>query len=329
MNNVISVRLAFAVLATVLLWPWGHPAAQEWPSAAKAVRILNPFPPGGASDIQARAIAARMSQNLGVSFVVENRPGASTAIAARELIKSPADGTTVMYTITSTTSQLPHFFAKPPYEVFRDFTPLGLASYTRTILVAAMSAPYNSVAELIEYAKANPGKVNYGSFGLGSSAHINGELLKVQAGVNIVHVPYKGSADAVRDLFAGQIQLVFDGPTTAVANARAGKVKILAIADGQRLPAVPNAPTMAEAGVQGFDLPGLEQLLGPPGMAPDLVRRINAEFVRAVRSPEVAELLVRGGSTVVGSSAEEHARVMKDNYERWGAVIRKLAIRLD
>jgi tripartite-type tricarboxylate transporter receptor subunit TctC len=302
--------------------------AQDWP-AGKTVRILNGFPPGGASDIQARAIAARMSQNLGASFVVENKPGASTSIAARELIKSPPDGSTLMYTITVTTSQLPHFFAKPPYDIFKDFTPLGLGSYTRTILVATAKAPYNTVKELIEYARANPGKVNYGSFGLGSTAHINGEMLKANAGIDIVHVPYKGSADAVRDLFAGQIQLVFDGPTTAVANARAGKVKILAISDAQRLPAVPDVPTMGEAGVAGFDLPGLEQLLGPPGMPRELAAKINAEFARAVRSPEVTDLLVKGGSTVTATTSEQHARIMKDNYEAWGAAIRKLGIRLD
>ena len=314
-----------ATLVALVAAPAG---AQEWPGG-KVVRILNGFPPGGASDIQARAISARMSQNLGASFVVENRPGASTAIAARELIKSPPDGTTLMYTITVTTSQLPHFYTKPPYDIFKDFTPLGIASYSRAVLVATSKAPYNSVRELIDYARANPGKVNYGSFGPGSGAHISGELLKANAGIDIVHVPYKGSADAVRDLFAGQIQLVFDGSTTAVANARAGKVKILAIADPHRLPALPDVPTMGEAGVPGFEVSGLEQLLGPAGMPKELVAKVNAEFVKAVRSPEITDLLQRGGSTVVASSAEDHARVMRENYEAWGAIIRKLGIRLD
>jgi tripartite-type tricarboxylate transporter receptor subunit TctC len=327
--KIRSLKLAAALAAGLLaLAPGAHSQAQDWPGG-RPVRILNGFPPGGASDIQARAIAARMSQNLGASFVVENKPGASTSIAARELIKSPPDGSTLMYTITVTTSQLPHFYAKPPYDIQRDFTPLGVASYSRTVLVATAKAPYNSVRELIDYARANPGKVNYGSFGPGSGAHISGELLRVNAGIDIVHVPYKGSADAVRDLFGGQIQLVFDGSTTAVANARAGKVKILAIADRYRLPAVPEVPTMGEAGVPGFDVSGLEQLLGPPGMPRDLVAKINAEFVKAVRSPEVTDLLEKGGSTVVASSAEDHARIMRENYEAWGAIIRKLGIKLD
>ena len=328
MNGVSRNVLAAMVAGVLAMQVAATAGAQEWP-AGKPVRILSGFPPGGASDIQARAIAARMAQNLGAPFVVENKPGASTSIAARELIKSPPDGGTLMYTITVTTSQLPHFYASPPYDVFRDFTPLGLGSYTRTLLVATAGAPYNTVRELIDYARANPGKVNYGSFGLGSSAHINGEMLKAYAGIDIVHVPYKGSADAVRDLFAGQIQLVFDGPTTAVANARAGKVKILAVNDSRRLPAIPDVPTMGEMGVPGFDLPGLEQLLGPPGMQRELVARINAEFARAVRSPEISDLLVKGGSTVVASTAEEHGRIMKANYEAWGAAIRKLGIRLD
>jgi tripartite-type tricarboxylate transporter receptor subunit TctC len=197
------------------------------------------------------------------------------------------------------------------------------------VLVATSKAPYNSMRELIDYARANPGKVNYGSFGLGSGAHISGELLKANAGIDIVHVPYKGSADAVRDLFAGQIQLVFDGSTTAVANARAGKVKILAVADSRRLPAIPDVPTMGEAGVPGFDVSGLEQLLGPAGMPKDLVTKINAEFVKAVRSPEITDLLTKGGSTVVASSAEDHVRIIRENSEAWGAIIRKLGIKLD
>jgi tripartite-type tricarboxylate transporter receptor subunit TctC len=322
-----SIALALAALAPALSPTLA--AAQDFPQKGKAIRIISPLSPGGSSDIQARAIANRLSQQLGVPVFVENKPGASTAIAVRELMRSPADGYTLLYTITVTTSQLPHLYAKPPFDVFKDMVPLGVAARTRTILVATSKAPYNNLKEMIAYAKANPGKVNYGSYGIGSSAHVNGELLKVNADIDIVHVPYKGSAEAVRDLLGGQIQLVFDGPSTAIANAKGGLVKILGVADKERLPAIPDVPTLTEAGVAGIDLPGLEQFFAPVGTPKDIVAKLNTELMKAVRSPEVTEMYIRGGSTVVASTPEEHARMMREDSEQWGAVIRKLGIRAD
>lgn len=304
-------------------------AADEFPQKGKVIRIISPLSAGGSSDIQARAVANRLSQQLGVPVMVENKPGASTAIAVRELMRSQPDGYTVLYTITVTTSQLPHLYEKPPFDVFKDMVPLGVAARTRTILVATPKAPYNNLKELVAYAKANPGKVNYGSYGTGSSGHVNGELLKTNANIDIVHVPYKGSTDAVRDLLGGQIQLVFDGPSTAIANAKGGLVKILGVADKERLPAIPDVPTLTEAGVPGIDLPGLEQFFVPVGTPKDIVVKLNAEIMKAVRSPEVTDVYVRGGSTVVASTPEEHARMMRDDYEQWGTVIKKLGIRAD
>jgi tripartite-type tricarboxylate transporter receptor subunit TctC len=317
------------VLLAVALAACGAAQAQEFPQGGRAIRILNPFPAGGSSDLFARSVASRMQQGLGVPVVVENKPGGSTVVAVRELMKSPPDGHTILYTITITTSQLPHLYAKPPYDIFKDFTPLGLAAYNRTILMAGPNTPFNSVKELIAYAKANPGKVNYASFGNGSTAHINSELLKQVAGIDMLHVPYKGGADAGRDLMGGQVQIFFDGPATAINGYRSGKLKMLAIADGKRVAAVPEIPTMGEAGVAGFDLSGIEQFLGPAGMPRAIVERLNAEIVKAIRTPEVTEIYERGGSDVVASSADEHARIMKDNYERWGAVIRRVGVRLD
>jgi len=247
----------------------------------------------------------------------------------RELIRSPADGYTLLYTITVTTSQLPHLYAAPPFDVLKDMTPLGVVSRTRTILVATPNAPYNTVKELVAYAKANPGKVNYGSYGIGSSGHINGELLKANAGIDIVHVPYKGSTEAVRDLLGGQIQLVFDGPSTAIANAKGGLVKILGVPDTERLPSIPDVPTITEAGVPGIDLPGLEQFFAPARTPKAIVDKLNAEIMKVARTPEVTELFVRGGSTMVTSTPGEHARMMKEDSDKWGAVIRKLGIRME
>ena len=304
-------------------------AADPFPQKGKVLRIISPLSPGGSSDVQARAIAHKLSQQLGIPVMVENKPGASTGIAVRELMRSPPDGYTVLYTITVTTSQLPHLYEKPPFDVFKDMTPVGVAARTRTILVATAKAPYSTLKELVSYAKANPGKINYGSYGLGSSGHVNGELLKANAGIDIVHVPYKGSTDAVRDLLAGQIQFVFDGPSTAIANAKGGLVKILGVADKDRLPAIPDVPTLTEAGVAGIDLPGLEQFFAPAGTPKEIVNKLNTELMKAVRSPEVSEMYVRGGSTVVASTPEEHARMMREDSAQWGTVMRRLNIRAE
>src|SRR3990172_9377581 len=169
--------------------------AQEWPVPDRPIRILMPFPPGGTADTLSRLIANRLTIQLGLPVVVENKPGASTLIAVSELRRSAPDGHTILYTVTGTTSQLPHLYAKPPYDPFTNFTPLGLAAYNLLILTAAPNAPFNTVRELVDYARANPGKVNYASFGNGYFPHIDSELLKESEGIELVHVPYKGGAD--------------------------------------------------------------------------------------------------------------------------------------
>ncbi len=320
------VALAAALFATLASLP---AAAQEFPQPGKPIRLMNPFPPGGTADTLSRAIASRMNQQLGVPVIVENKPGGSTVVAVRELIKSPPDGHTILYTVTGTTSQLPHLYAQPPYDPFTDFTPLALAAYNKLILVAHAGAPFNSMKEFIDYAKANPGKVNYGSFGNGSFPHIISEQLKKEAGIDMVHVPFKGGADAGRAILGGQVQVLFDAPLTAINNTRGGKIKSLAIASARRVTALPDVPTMAEAGLPGFDIPGLEQLLGPPGMAPALVARVNAALLAAIRSPEISDMYAKFGLDLIASSPEEHARVMKDNHARWGEVIRRVGVKLD
>jgi tripartite-type tricarboxylate transporter receptor subunit TctC len=319
------LKIVIAALALVLAAP---AVAQEWPQAGKPIRILSPFPPGGTADGMARAIAAKLSPQLGVPVVVENKPGASTLVAVNELRKSPPDGETILYTIT-TTSQLPHFYAKPPFDIEKDFTPLGLIAFNALVLVANPKAPFNSVPELIAYARANPGKLNYASFGNGSNPHIMSELLKKTAGIQMTHIAYKGSAEAARAVIAGEVDIVFDSPVTAINNVKSGLVKALAIAGPRRLEIIGNVPTMAEAGVAGFDTPGMEQLLGPAGMPKALADKVNAALVAAIRSPEVADLYIRNGFQLVASTSEEHAMLMKENSQRWGAIIHRAGITLD
>lgn len=329
MKNTSSWLRLVSIVAALGLAAHTAVFAQDFPTPGKPIRIITPLATGGSSDLQARAIGVKLSQELGVPVVVENKPGASTAIAVRDLMRSAPDGHTLLFTITTTTSQLPHLYEKPPFDVFKDMTPVGVVARTRTILVANKNAPFNTVAELVAYAKAQPGKLSYGSYGIGSSGHIAGEMLKQIADLNIVHVPYKGGAEATRDLLGGQIQFVFDGPATAIANGKAGVVKILAVPDKDRLPAIPDVPTLTEAGIPGLDLPGLEQFFAPAGTPPAVIEKLNAAIMKVVRTPEVADMLVRGGSTLVASTPQEHARMMRDDHARWGKVIKQLGIKIE
>jgi tripartite-type tricarboxylate transporter receptor subunit TctC len=325
------MRRFFATLLVAAFIIAGSAAhAQDWPQAGRAIRIFVPIPPGGTADGLARAIANKLSQNVGVPAVVENKVGASTMVAAQEIRKAPPDGHTILYTITTTTSQLPHFYRdKPPFDIFTDFTPLGLIAYNSLILVATPKAPFGTVQELVAYARANPGKLNFGSFGNGSNPHIDGEFMKKQTGIQMTHVPYRGSADASRAVMSGELDILFDAPVTAINTIQAGSVKGLAIAGRKRIPEIAQVPTMVEAGMPGFDTPGLEQLLGPPGMSRELTAKVNAALMTAVRSPEVAELYRRGGFELVASTSDEHTVLMRENSERWGKIIRDLKMTLD
>ena len=303
--------------------------AQSFPIAGKPVRIVVPFPPGGQTDIQARALAAKLTASLGVPVLVENRPGASTIIGAQEVVKSPPDGHTLLYTIAVTASQNPHLYSKLPFDPLKDLTPVMLAAKSSTVMMVAADAPYNTVQEFVAYAKANPSKVNFGSFSTGSTSHLNGELLKQVTGIDMVHIPYKGSSDANMALFGGHIQMMFDGTTTAIANAKGGKVKILGYVDKNRLGVLPDVPTMAEAGVPGIDLAGGMQFFGPAALPPDVLVKVNAALVAAMRQPDIVKLFTDGGTEVVAGSPEGHAAMVRDQYQRWGVVIRRLGLKLD
>ncbi|WP_326544001.1 Bug family tripartite tricarboxylate transporter substrate binding protein [Pseudorhodoferax sp.] len=317
-------------LALTLALVAGTPALalESW-APGKTIRILNPFPAGGTSDAISRAIANHLTGALGQSVVVENRPGGSTVIAVNELRRSPPDGTTLMYTVTGTTSQLPHLYAKPPFDPFKDFVPLGLVAYNKLVLVARANAPFDTVAGLVDYAKKNPGKVNYASFGNGSFPHIVSEALGRQAGVQMTHIPYKGGADAARSVMAGETDFLFDASVTSIANAAGGRVKLLAVVGPTRIPAVPDLPTMEEAGFPGFAEPGLEQMLAPPGTPADIADKMNAALMQAARSPEVRSILERGGFDLIFSDRKQHAEIMKKSYDYWGGVISRTGIKLD
>ena len=297
--------------------------AHAFPIAGKPVRIVVPFPPGGQTDIQARAIAQKMSGTV----IVENKPGGSTVIGARDVQKSAPDGHTLLYTI-AIHLQLPHLHRTPPWDAFKDFTPITTGARSATVLTAHASAPFNTVQELVAYAKANPGKLNYASFGTGTTSHLNGELFKRLAGIDLVHVPYKGSGDAMKDHLTGAVQLFFDGPTTAISNAKTGRVKLIATAAETRKAALPDLPTMREGGYD-VGMWGYLWFWGPGGMPAATVEGVYRELARAIEHPEVKELFAKGGSEAAALPPAEMQRVSRDLHERWGAVIRQLGVTLD
>jgi len=297
-----------------------------FPIAGKPVRIVVPFAPGGQTDIQARAIAQRMGE-AGLSVIVENKPGGNTVIGARDVQKAAPDGHTLLYTI-ATHVQIPHLYREPPWDPFRDFTPVTAGARSATVLTAHVSTPFGNVKELVAYARANPGKLNYASFGSGSTSHLNAELLKKLASIDILHVPYKRSGDAMKDHISGTVQLFFDGPTTAIANAKSGKVKLIATAAEKRKAALPDLPTLRE---EGYDVGmwGYLWFWGPAGMSSATVDEVYRPLARAIQPPEVRELFAAGGSEASGMPPAEMARAARDLHERWGAVIRATGVRLD
>lgn len=303
--------------------------AQAFPTPGKPIRIVVPFPAGGQTDIQGRLLAAKLQSALGVTVLVENKPGASTILGTMEVVRAPADGHTLLYTISVTAGQNPHLFTKLPYDPMKDLTPVMFAARSSTVLTVPSNSPFNSVADVIKYAKANPGKLNYASYSLGSTSHLVAELMQQATGTQMTHIPFKGSADAGLALMGGQVDFLFDGPTTAIANAKGGKVKMLAYTDPKPYAALGKLPNMAEAGVPGVDVTGGMQFFGPRNMPPELLGKVNAALASALKDPDVAKLYADGASEIVASSAADHATSVKEQYERWGGVIRKLGLKLD
>lgn len=304
-------------------------AETSWPAAGRPIKVIVPFPAGSGSDTLARMLAQKVSEQTGSSVIVENKPGASTIIGATDVARAAPDGYTLLYTIVVTHTQNPHLYKKLPYSPFKDFTPIEQFVRSATILEANKNAPFNTTKEMIAYAKAHPGKLNFGSYSIGSTSHLNGEILKTQAGIDIVHVPYKGTADAGRALLAGEVQVYFDGTATAVENFRANKVKLLGTATPRRLKVLPNLPTFDEQGIPGLDVVGWQGLFGPGNMSPELAEKIAAVFRTALKSPSIVKMVESQGNDISGAGPKEFNKIVHDDYKRWGEVIKHANITLD
>lgn len=303
--------------------------SQEFSQSGKQIRVIVGFAAGGPTDTQARVISQKLSEQLGVPVVVENKPGASGMIAAQEVSRAAADGYTLLYTIDGPMTQTPHTQKHLPVDTFKNFTPLARTVVGGVALVTSTTLPVSTASELVEYAKKNPGKLSYASFGTGTVSHIYGEVLKQNTGIDIVHVPYKGSSDALKDLLAGRVQIMFDSPASVLQFASGDKLKILGMAGEKRRALLPQVPTLQEQGLKGFELRSWNGYFGPANMSTTIVNTLNAAIIKAANSPEVTKKLGALGFESVNESAADFAKVVRRDYDRWGEYIKKANITVE
>ena len=304
-------------------------AAQTPAYPTKPIRLVVPFPPGGATDIIARAVAQKLSETWGQSIVVDNRPGAGGNIGTELVAKAPRDGYTLEMGTVGTHAINASLYAKIPFDNVKDFVPIILVAGVPNVLEVTPSLPVNSVQELITYAKANPGKLNFASSGNGTSIHLSGELFKVMTGVQMTHVPYKGSAPALQDLIAGQVQLMFDNLPPSLPQIKGGKLRALAVTSATRAPALPDVPTVAESGLPGFEASSWFGLLAPAGTPPAIIAKINAEVAAWLASPEGKEKLASIGANRAGGSPEDFARHIQAETAKWAKVVKESGAKVD
>ena len=287
----------------------------------RPIRIIVPFAPGGGVDIMARLIGDFLSKDLGEPVVVENRPGAGTIVGTLAAASSAPDGYTLMLSSTPLAIN-PSINAKLPYDTFKAFTPVALIARSFDIVVVNPKLPFMSIQDVIAYARANPGKLNFGSPGIGSSPHLAGELFKNLAHVDITHVPYKGSAPAITDLLGGQIQMIFSTVPAAASYVHAGQLRAIAVTSPQRSAAYPDLPTVAEAGLTGYVVEGWYGLYAPAGTAPDIVKVLNASVAKAIRTGVFKTIETNEGLTFAPGTPEEFGRFVLEDAARWQKVVK-------
>jgi len=315
------VRLAIhrLALAIVLVASSAQVSAQSYPD--HPVKIITPFAAGGPADIYARFIGARLQEALGQTFVVDNRPGAGSVIGTDAAAKSTPDGYTLLLMSNAQTvneSLVPN----KPYALMRDFVPVAPVNYSDLVLVVNPSVAANNLGDLIKLAKSKPGKLNYASSGPGTPYHMAGELFKSMAGLDIVHVPYKGSSQARTDTIGGQVDMMFDAVTTMSEFAKAGKVKAIATTGKVRSAVLPNVPTLSEAGVPGYEAVIWLGIMAPKGTPPEIVRKLNGEISKIVSRPDVRDEWVKQGAVGMSMSPEEFGRYLNDDIAKWERVVK-------
>jgi tripartite-type tricarboxylate transporter receptor subunit TctC len=311
----------FLEIVLFALCAFGVAHAQTWPS--KPVRIVVAYPPGGGIDVLGRQLAEKLTASWGQPVVVENRPGANTIVAADAVAKSAADGHTVLLTTDATFSINPHLYAKLPFDTQRDFVPVTMLVLLQQLLVAHPSLPANTLQELIRLAKEKPGSINYASYGGGSQPHLSGEMLKYKAGIDLVHVPYKGISLAVPAVMAGEVQLTFAGIATSLPQIKAGRIKPIAIGGAKRSPLLPQVPTFAELGFPEVETHAWFGLFLPAGSPREALERIYQDAKRVLDEPEFRrKQLIDKGYDVVGSPPQEFAAYIRTDFENRGRAVK-------
>lgn len=322
------IRGFVAALAAVSILVAAPAVAQsDWPT--RPVKLIVGFSAGGISDVLGRALAAKMSQQLGQQVIVENKPGAGTTIAGDFIAKAEPDGYTLWLQDITTHAINASLYAKLPYDTQRDFTPIGLVASTPLMLVVHPTTPAKSVAELVAYLKARPGAYSYGSSGNGTILHLTSELFKTQAGLDVVHVPYKGSSPATQAILGGEVAFVFSTMPPAVSSARAGKLRALAVTTPKRVGAAPDVPTMAEAGMPGVEIVLYSGILGPKGMPPALVERINKAFAAAVASDDIRKVYEQIGADPLAGPPSQLGNLVPVEVEKLGKLVKSTGARIE
>ncbi|MFN9475253.1 Bug family tripartite tricarboxylate transporter substrate binding protein [Acidovorax sp.] len=329
MNATTTRRAALAALAVAATAaiPAGAFAQAAYPN--KTVTIVVPFAAGGTTDILARIIGQALTTELGQPVIVDNRAGAGGNIGGALAAKAPADGYTLFMGTVGTHAINASLYKKMPFDPIKDFAPLTRVANVPNLLVANPAQPYKSVKELIAYAKANPGKVNFGSSGNGSSIHLSGELFKSLAKVDMVHVPYKGSAPAVTDLLGNQIGIMFDNMPSAIQHVRSGKLVPIAVTTAKRSPELPNVPTIAEAGVPGYEATSWFGMFAPTGTPAPVLTKLNTALVKVLNQAEVKKKINEQGAETYSETPEQFAAFIKTDSVKWGKVVQESGASLD
>jgi len=302
-------------------------SAQGYPN--RTIRLVVPFPAGGTTDILAREVAQKLTEVLGQAVVVDNRPGAAGNIGSDLVAKSAPDGYTLLMGTVGTHAINPSLYSKMPYDHVKDFAPVVLVAGVPNVLVVNPALPVNSVSDLIKLAKDKPGQINFASSGSGTSIHLSGELFKTMAGIDMTHVPYKGSSPALTDLIGGQVQIMFDNLPSALPQIKGGRLRAIAVTSLKRAPVLPDIPTINESGLPGFEASSWFGVLAPAGTPAPIVARINTEVNKWLQSADAREKLLGQGAEAAGGSPEQFANHIRAESEKWAKVVKASGAKVD
>ncbi|HSF46862.1 MAG TPA: tripartite tricarboxylate transporter substrate binding protein [Burkholderiales bacterium] len=324
----VLLHTALLLAAAAVLGPGTAGAlVQEYPK--KPITMIVPYPAGGATDILARALGEKLTASLGQQVVIDNRPGANGNIGAQIAAKAAPDGYTLLMSPASTLTHNPSLYSKMPFDPLKDLAPISIVAETPMVVVVNPAIPAKSIKELVDLAKSKPGALSFASPGTGSSPHLSGELFKVMTKTDMVHVPYKGAAPAVTDLVGGQVQLMFDTIVSSLPHVKSGKLRALAVTPAKRSPLLPELPTVAEAGVPGYEATTWFGLLAPAGTPKPIIEKLHNEVVKILKTPDMKSRLDQLGAEPIGNTPEEFTAAMKQEMAKWAKVVADAGIRLE